>query len=56
MDEEGEIEACPMSETLQEQMITFHSQLVKMVGCLPKEEETDQVTVMPYPAMMDDSF
>lgn len=37
LDEEGEVEECPMSEHLQEVLLNFHEIMIKNVGCKSEE-------------------
>lgn len=43
LDEEGEVEECPMSEHLQEVLQNYHEVVVKKVGCKSEEEQVAEV-------------
>ncbi len=46
LDEEGEVEQCPMKESLQYQLRDFHKQMIKKVGCQPPEDAEDSLELM----------
>lgn len=43
LDEEGEVEECPMSDHLQEVLLNYHEMMVKKVGCKSVEEMVAEI-------------
>ena len=56
LDEEGEVEECPMMESLQNVLRDFHDLMIKKVGCKPPQEEGDPASEMLVAMEMDASW
>lgn len=48
LDEEGEVEECPMDKPLQEQLLTFHDLMIKRMRCKAEEAESTQMVLEEF--------